>query len=273
MNINTIYSVFMQGRGNMDYLAKLKPRVVKIMDAKQEEIDQIRSLTPDSFIINRIYIDDNQVRNDIESDPEGTALAHNNLILSKGLSGVDYYQVQNEQLQDVDGLPLLNRYYVALINLAVNHGYKTTVIDCSVGNLHIEEDDPGYWEYVFPTLELAQKHGFPVNCHQYSCRSFWNSETSEDGQLVYPNEWYIHRLEETTIPVLDKHGFDKLLYVVGEFGLDDLLCFDIQSKGGWQNHMPHASYREDLINVMGYLLSRSDRILGYCNFVTHANGS
>lgn len=265
MNPNTILSVYMQGRGNggigdMNYLQQLRPRVVKIQDTKQEEIDAIRSLTPESFIINRIYIDDGDVNAAIKADPEGAAEEHHNLILSKNLTGVDFYQIQNEQLQHPPDLQLLNRYYVRLINLAVQAGYKTTVIDCSVGNLHVGEDHAGDWPIVYPALELAQAHGFPVNCHQYSKGSFWNPE--------WPNEWYLHRLELTAMKQLDLAGFTNLRYVIGEFGLTNMLGGG--SPGGWQTWKSHDEYRTDLINIMSYLVQWSDRILGYCCYLTHA---
>lgn len=268
MTTNTILSVYMQGRGNneFDYLSSLKPRVVKIQDAKQSEVDRIKSLTPGSFIIDRIYVDDGQVSADILADPEAAAEKHHGMILERGLSGVDYYQIQNEQHQKPPELKLLNRYYLRLMELCVSTGHRTTVIDCSVGNLHVDEAHPGDWEYVFPTLDYAQKHGFVVNCHQYSRGWFWNP--------AYDNDWFLHRLEHTAMPVLDNHGFQDLLYVVGEFGLTQLLSIydgEVQKPGGWQIWRTHDEYRQDTINVMGYLLQWSDRILGYCCYLTHAN--
>lgn len=273
-DVNTVFSVFMQGRGDFSYLADLKPRVVKLMDGKQEEIDLIRSLTPGSFIVNRIYEDDSQVSNDIRNDPEGAAAKHHGMIMERGLTGVDYYQIQNEQHQKPPELELLNRYYMRLMNLCVSSGHRTTVIDCSVGNLHVTETRPGDWEYVFPTLAYAQDNGFVVNCHQYSRESFWNPKTNpETGKQCYPNEWFLHRLEETAMPVLDSYGFNRLLYLVGEFGLSRLLsvCPDEEQKpGGWQIWRTHDEYRQDLINIMSYLLQWSDRILGYTCYLTHA---
>lgn len=266
LDANTIFSVFIQGRTGFDEtlktIAKLKPRVVKIMDGKQSEIDAIRNHT--RYVINRIYVKDSDVSAAIKRDPEGTAANHHAMIVGRKMTGVDYYQIQNEQNQHPPELRLLNRYYLRLMELCVSTGHRTTVIDCSVGNLHVGKDHPGDWEYVFSTLEYAQKHVFVVNCHQYSRESFWNPK--------YPNDWYLHRLEHTVMPVLDKAGFNKLLYVVGEFGLTRLLAVhgEEQKPGGWQVFRSHDQYRADLIKVMSYLLQWSDRILGYTCYLTHA---
>lgn len=277
--INTILSVFEQQDGGRNHLDRLKPGLFKGIDLKQETIDEVKFRSPKTKVINRIFIDDNEVNEAIKADPEGTAEAHNALILGKGLSDVDYWQIQNEQLQRPSELTLLNRYYVRLINLAVAAGYKTTVIDCSVGNLHVGVDHPGDWPHVYPTLELAQIHGFPVNVHQYSRDYFWNDKRypaghPRAGEIVYNNDWYLHRLEHTAMKQLDAAGFTKLLYVVGEFGLTKLLAVapdDRSFRGGWQLTRTHEEYKADLIRIMSYLLLWSDRIIGYCCYLTHAN--
>ncbi len=266
--VNTIMGAFYQGRSGetFEVLKRWKPAVVKVMHTKQSEIDTIRRNSPASVIWARIYEDDSKVSDDIQRDPEGAAEYHHGLIVAKGWTDVDLYQIQNETNQNpVEMLKLLTRYYVRLINLAQQAGYKVTVGDFSVGNLHVGKDHPGDWEYFFPALELAQKYNMPVNVHQYSKYSFWDDR--------YPTDWYIHRLEQTAMKVLDAAGFNKIEYVIGEHGMTNLLSNKIDPSdgepGGWQKWRTHEEYRQDLINIFSYLLQFSDRIIGYACYLTH----
>ena len=257
---DTIVGYHIQGRGDIGWVRKTNWRVGKILDAKQSEIDILRPHT--EFIIDRIYVEDSEMRNRVAQDPEGTAEWVHQKILAKNLNNVDYYQVMNEQLQRWDELPLLARYDMRMMELAEDAGYKVAVANFSVGNIDIGKDNPKAWVRYFDVLDRVQRMGHVVNVHQYSAGpgGFW--------QHQYPTEWYAQRLEQTVIPVLDKEGFNKVHFVVGEFGLSRLLYEG--KPGGWQEWLTEDEYFDQITSIMDYNVQFSDRILGYCMYNTFA---
>ncbi|MCB1712378.1 MAG: DUF3380 domain-containing protein, partial [Candidatus Riesia sp.] len=245
---------------NIELLKNWQPPTVLLLEPNLEYLSKVRAAVPNSKIIVRIYIPDNEVSSNILSDPIWYAEHINDLIWNDyqlAFDKVDYFQVANEVCQHLPELKALVEFELNRMHLADEAGYKCGIFGFSVGN----PDLPVWSKELLPALKYANDNGHIVLVHQYSKPpTLWTSDP----------DWHIHRLEHKVLPIINQLGLNSLQFAVTEYGLDDLL-YGNGTPGGWQKFISATEYAKQLTDISDYLYQYSDRVLGYCVFTLGSN--
>lgn len=238
---------------NLNVLKKWQPTVITLLDPNPEYIKQIKLICPNTIILVRIYIPDNDVTNGIKNNPIKFAEYSNEITLTRYksvLNLINYVQIANEVLQAGNDLDLLVTYENYRMLLADKNNYKCGIFAFSVGN----PDVPAWQTKLTSALEYADKNNHCVLVHQYSKPpSMWTPDP----------DWHIHRLEHKVLPLLTK--YNNLKFIVSEYGLDDLL-YGNGIKGGYKKFITANEYTKQLVDISKYIYNFSDKILGYSIF-------
>lgn len=235
-----------------------QPRVVLVVDPSPDEMRELRRICPNTVIVGRIFVTDNEVSDRINADPGAAALWAHELVMSRLTTDVDYWQVANEVMQSAESLPKLVNFELARMSLAEGSGYRCAIFAFSVGNPDLPENDRmAVWEMTYPALQRAENNGHIVALHQYG------APTMKEPTI----DWHAHRLEHQ---VLRRLPFKRLQFVVSEFGLDGLLTGP--DPLGWQQLTDARDYAEQLKRAGSYCERYTGRVLGYCVFSLGVTG-
>lgn len=246
-------------RPHLDLLARWQPRLITVLDPDTDEIADLRAACPHSVIVARMVVPAHELYERIRTDPVEAANWANEAVATRLAHGIDYWQVANEILQDLEDLPLLNRFELARMRLAERSGYRCAILGFGVGNPELPEADRmAAWRRVYPALERAEKRGHAVAVHQYGMPDLWGPNNAYD--------WYSLRLEHQ---VLCRLPFRQLKFAVTEFGIDGLIRGD--QPAGWQTFTTPEGYVEQLLKYGRYAERYSGQILGYSVFTLGHN--
>lgn len=241
-------------RPHLDALSRWRPRLITILDPSADDMLALRDVCPDSTVVARAYIPDQEVNERIRANPLEAAQWADEVVQDRMVYGVDYWQIANEIMQDDESLPLLNDFEVARMNLADEAGYRCAIFGFGVGNPDLpEEDRLASWRLLFPALQYAEEHEHVVAVHQYGMPDLWGPNNAYD--------WYIYRLEHQ---VLRRLPFRRLKFAVTEYGIDGLIRGD--QPAGWQSFTTPEGYVEQLLKCGRYVERFSGQILGYSIF-------
>jgi murein DD-endopeptidase MepM/ murein hydrolase activator NlpD len=244
---------------HFDRLRRWQPRLILVLDPSPDQIQILRQICPHSYLIGRVFRPDNEVENQIRTNPKAAANWAHQAIMSRFTPAIDAWQIENEVLQKWDGLPQLNEFALERMRIADVHGYKAAILGFSVGNPHLPDTDRmEHWRQVYPALEYAEQHNHVVVVHQYG---------SPTLQQPSP-DWYIHRLEHKVLPLLT---YSRVRFACTEFGIDNQINGFHSGPSGWRNVMNAQQYAQDLINMGKYLERYKDRMLGYAVFTLGNN--
>ncbi len=241
-------------RPHLEILARWQPRLITVLDPTPDELLLLRDVCPNSAIVARIHVPDQELEGRIRANPQEAAVWADALTRSRMASGADYWQIANEALQGPDDLPLLNVFELKRMQLADAAGYRCGILAFSVGNPDLPDGDRmAVWRNVYPALAHAEAHGHVVVVHQYGMPDLWGPNNAYD--------WYIYRLEHQ---VLRRLPFRKLKFAVTEYGIDGLIRGD--EPAGWQTFTTPEGYVEQLLKCGRYLERFSGQVLGYSIF-------
>lgn len=245
---------------HLDLLRRWQPRLITVLDPRDNEIAALREACPHTTIVGRIYVPDSEVEARIRANPESAAHWAHSLVTSRIAPDVDYWQIANEVLQQYDDLSLLNQFELARMRLADSAGlYKCAIFAFSVGNPHLPEDDRmAYWRQVYPAIEYAETNDHVVAVHQYGSPTLWEPD----------DDWYIHRLEHQVLPDLP---YKRVKFACTEFGVDHLINGHSPSPSGWQDSTDAEAYAHDLTLCGQYLEMYNYRVIGYSVFTLGHN--
>jgi len=163
--------------GNVEpYLARWKPSVIVLHDseAKAENVNKIRQLSPDTKIIGRLYRPDSWYSENIRANPESTAYEVAEMLQQTDWAHlVDAVITANEVCQDWSGLPSLDRFYLKLMEVSP---IPQVLYSFSVENPGWSNSDPDgrhaslmkHWALVEPSMRAALSHGSILGIHQYN---------------------------------------------------------------------------------------------------------
>jgi hypothetical protein len=284
---------------HLEDLKRLQPATALFLDPNPDDVAQFRAVCPNTICIGRIYVPDSEVEERIVSNPEQAALwAHILITRHSARKQIHYWQIANEVCQFADKLPLINRFFVKLMQLCDTTGDKCAVLGWSVGQLDLPANDRlALWRMVYPTCAYAEAHGHIGLVHQYGAPDLWGP--AEKGGAP----WLINRLEIQVLPILP---YKNLKFVVGEYSIDGLLLMglnralvEIEDVGvgvrtaskpmagpemvtafynrnitgpiGWQGFTDAPGYVKQLTDMGQWLTQFSSRILGYCIFTLGNN--
>lgn len=235
---------------HLETLRRWQPRLITVLEPNPDEIGRLRRVCPNTVIVGRVFVPDHLVSERILSGPRAAARWAHEQTIPHLSDDVDYWQFTNEVLQDEAGLPLLNQFELARMQLAESEGYACALFGFSVGNPDLPEDDRmARWRLVYPALERAEVEGHIVALHQYGMPDLWGPDNLYD--------WYIYRLEHQ---ILRRIPFKRLHFAVTEIGIDGLIG---GSKArGWRKFTDSADYTRQLMHNAAYAERYSGRVLG-----------
>jgi len=241
-------------RPHLEILSRWQPRLITILDPSAEDLLLLRDVCPDSTIVARIYVPDQEIEERIRANPVEAAVWADTLTRDRMADGADYWQIANEALQSPDDLPLLNTFELKRMQLAEQAGYRGAILAFGVGNPDLPDNDRmAVWRKVYPALAHAEANGHVVAVHQYGMPDLWGPNNAYD--------WYIYRLEHQ---VLRRLPYRKLKFAVTEYGIDGLIRGD--EPAGWQTFTTPEGYVEQLLKCGRYLERFSGQVLGYSIF-------
>ena len=107
-------------------LKRWQPRCITVLNPDNGEFRDLREICPQTFLHARYYLDDNDVRGRIESNPKEAAKYFHELIQSKQNPYMDAAQVINEVCQ-TDTLDKLIETCLYQIEYANSAGYKCSL--------------------------------------------------------------------------------------------------------------------------------------------------
>ena len=247
------------GGVNIELLRRWQPRMVLVLDPNPDEMRRLREACPDTQIVGRVFATDQEIDHRIQQNPQAAAEWAHGKIMERMNPHVDYWQFANEVLQNAEGLPLLNQFELARMELAEQAGYRCAICAFSVGNPDLPEDNRmAHWSLVYPALERAERGGHVVAVHQYGMPNLWGPDNLAD--------WLIFRLEHQ---ILRRLPFKKLQFAVTEYGIDGLLRG--RSPAGWQNFTSADDYVDQLLRNARYVERFSGRVLGYAVYTMGHN--
>lgn len=209
-----IYVISLNGIPILDYVQIAKPRVILSMDHARDIWQQVKQISPDTFIIGRYYVDDGeQVFNQPESD--ATRFFNRMKPDAEKMRGIyDAWMGYNESVIHSDNEARnLSRFYVEWGRLMRDAGLKSAAYSFATGNPAAgfpnpdgNGNEPNYWtlladgaracdylslhEYSAPRMQ----DGAGYLCLRY--RTAWNSlpadarkpilitETGIDGGVI-----------------------------------------------------------------------------------------
>ncbi|RIK34834.1 MAG: hypothetical protein DCC55_32195, partial [Chloroflexi bacterium] len=243
---------------HLDLLNRWQPRAILVLDPNPTEMALLREACPHTVIVGRVFEPDHEIDNRIRSNPHEAARWAHDKIMGRFSPAVDYWQFANEVLQREDGLPLLNQFELARMELAEANNYRCAILAFSVGNPDLPETDRmAMWRLVYPAIERAEAQGHVVAVHQYGAPDLFSPAL----------DWYAFRLEHQ---VLRRLPYKKVQFVITEYGIDGLIDGRPQPTG-WQGFTNADGYVEQLLRAGRYLERFSGRILGYTVFTLGHN--
>jgi hypothetical protein len=243
---------------HLDLLRRWQPRLILALDPNPEEMVLVREACPNTVIIGRVFEPDGAIDSRIRANPQEAARWAHDKVMSRFSPAVNYWQFANEILQREDGLPLLNAFELARMELAEANGYRCAILAFSVGNPDLPEADRmAMWRIVYPALERAEQQGHVVAVHQYGAPDLFSPAL----------DWYAFRLEHQ---VLRRLPYKRVQFAVTEYGIDGLIDGRPQPTG-WQGFTEADGYVEQLLRAGRYLERFSGRVLGYAVFTLGHN--
>ncbi len=243
---------------HLDLLNRWQPRAILVLDPNPTEMALLREACPNAVIVGRVFEPDHDIEHRIRANPQEAARWADDKVMSRMSPHVDYWQFANEVLQAGDGLPLLNAFELARMELAEASGYKCAILAFSVGNPDLPENDRmAMWRLVYPAIERAERNGHVVAIHQYGAPDLFSPA----------QDWYAFRLEHQ---VLRRLPYKKVQFIITEYGVDGLIDGRPQPTG-WQGFTSAENYVEQLLRAGAYLERFSGRIAGYNIFTLGHN--
>jgi hypothetical protein len=91
-------------------LRRWQPRLILVLDPSPDQVKELRQVCPHAFIVGRVYRPDQEVDQRIRTNPKEAARWAHNAIMERFAPEIDAWQLENEVLQQWDGLPLLNEF-------------------------------------------------------------------------------------------------------------------------------------------------------------------
>jgi len=239
------------------YMSQWQPSCIVLHDgeAKMENVQNIRAVSPTTKIIGRYYKPDSWYDENIRRSPEDTAFTVAEALRQTNWAHlVDGIITSNEVCQDWSGLPYLNRYYLAL-QKQVDFPLVLCSFSVEVPGWSASDSDGWHaslmkhWQLVYPSMRAGLKHGDMIGVHQYNANTLiLPDEAANDRRIV--------RYERLVWPYLPK-DLKTLPVIVSEFGWDFLL-WPYNYKAGWLDPLA-ASSTEDANGQLSRFASLWDK--------------
>lgn len=248
-----------------DLFQRWQPRAALLLDPSAGEARLIKSWSPRSFVIGRVFRDDREVGHRILSDPIGAAQWAAQLITASARAGnqeVDVWQFSNEVAQTDPGqIEKLAAFSIEYIRLLALHGLRAAIGGFSVGRPEAPRNDGmAAWGAFVPAMRVGMRNNAVLLLHGYGAPAIFEPDEN----------WYLHRFERVVLPDLPA-DVRAMPYVYGEYGCD----MGVKTQGdrrGWKTGYGEdaRAYADDLLKA-AQVLAGQPQCLGACVFTLGNN--
>lgn len=163
------------------FVERAKPRVIKVLDLNLELVRRCRELSPNSFIIGRVYVSEKKQKYDDDPEERARRFWRDHLEPKVREFGalIDAWEGYNETGNGgPEDLALYARFEAERTRLLAEAGARSVVGNFATGNPR----DLEWWPAFFPALEAARAAGGFLGLHEYSApymqwmygRNQWN---------------------------------------------------------------------------------------------------
>lgn len=176
-----IYVISLASVDILDYVRHAMPRVILSMDHSPEKWQQVKSISPNTFIIGRYYLDDSEQSYLDNPELHAQAFFDRMLPTANQMRGIyDAWMGYNEPvIHSDDEARKLSRFYVRWGDLMRQNGLTSAAYSFSTGNPAAgfpkpdgNGTEPNYW----PLLADGLRHCDLLSLHEYSAPSMPNME-------------------------------------------------------------------------------------------------
>lgn len=246
-------------------LQRWQPRAALLLDPSSGAAGEIKSWSPRTFIVGRVFREDQEVEGRILSDPISAAQWAAQIVTSAAAAGnreVDVWQITNEIAQSgPDQIAKLAAFSIEYIQILAQHGVRAAIGGFSVGRPEApRNDNMAAWGAFAPAMRVGMRNNAVLLLHAYG-----------GPRIFEPDEnWYLHRYERVVLPDLPA-DVRAMPYVYGEYGCD----MGVKSAGdrrGWLTGYggDAGAYAEDLRKA-AQVLAQQPQCLGACLFTLGNN--
>lgn len=245
-------------------IKRWQPRVALLLDPSEGAAAQFKSWSPGTFLIGRVFRDDNEIGHRIRTNPIEAAEWGAKIIREAGKRNpaIDVWQFNNEisQTNPVE-INQLATFSIRYIDLLAEDGLKAAIGCFSVGRPEAPRNDGGAaWNAFVPAMRHGMQRGAVLLLHAYGA-----------PQIFEPfREWYLQRYERVVRMDLPA-DVQSMPYIYGEYGCD-LGINQIAPGKGWKTGYSGnvQAYIGELLQAAEFLSEQSN-CLGACVFTLGSN--
>lgn len=238
-------------------VSRMKPRVIKLVDANAERINRYYQLSPKSIFVIRNHPLSEQ-KSDMQKDPVGTGRRHADEWIGKAKS----YSIPKNQMiflginepaiwESTTYEDATIKYTVAFLDRLKDAGLRGGALNLNTGHPRTSGGRPS-WASLDPIREAIIRGDHVLMIHEY-----WDKRGPDAQWQWNPGRFTVH----------NKTWNVKV--IVGETGIDEVVN-GAPKHSGWRNHISASEYRKQLMRYSD-LISQDKRIIGAVVFTAGGN--
>jgi hypothetical protein len=238
------------------YVSRVKPKVIKLVDANPERVNRYYNLSPKSIFVIRSHPLSEQ-KSDMQKDPVGTGNRH----CSEWASRAKSYSIPKNQMIFLginepaiwSGDAYENAtisYTVAFLDCLKGHGLRGGALNLNTG--HPRENGRPSYESLKPIRDAIVRGDHVLMVHEY-----WDKR-GPDAQWPWNTGRFTRLAKDWNVKV-----------IVGETGIDEVVN-GAKNHSGWRDHVSASEYRKQLMRYSD-LISQDKRIIGAVVFTAGGN--
>lgn len=254
------------------WIAATQPQVVKLLDPNSGDVAAVKSASPNTIIIGRIYAPTQPMSGDPVAAAQAWIAA--SLPTIQACSGVDFWEGYNEPPTDYASLLWYSQFEVARVRgLAAAGGVRAAVGQFSTGTPDVT--NATVIAAFLPAIAAAKAANGVLALHEYSSPYMWSCFNNASGSGWLTGR-YRMLYEQFLIP-----ANLSLPLVVSENGIDNSPCGS-PNTGGWLSYCGFwaaAGYGNDCaatyVSQLAWydaLMRADDYVLGSTLFCYHCSG-
>jgi len=244
-----------------ELIRRWRPQALLLVDPSGGAAAEIKSWSPGTFLVGRVFQPDSEIEKRILADPISAAQWAAGLIkpAAAGNPDVDVWQFNNEVAQaDPGQIAKLAEFTKEYIKLLAASGLAAAIGCFSVGRPEAPPNDSGAaWNAFAPAMKAGMAQNAVLLLHAYGRPRIFGDPQTHDS----PPEWYLQRYEYVVRPFLPAEVRD-ITYIYGEYG-----CDMRTGREGWKTGYKgdYAAYIKDLHKAAEFL-AQQPNCLGACVF-------
>jgi hypothetical protein len=239
-------------------IRRWQPRVALLLDPSQGAAAQVKQWSPNTFVIGRVFVDDQEIERRILGDPASAAAWGAQIIRDAAVRNpeVDVWQFNNEVAQtSPDDIGKLATFSMGYIDSLAQANLRAAIGGFSVGRPEAPTlDGSAAWNAFVPAMRHGMRHNAVLLLHAYGAPGIFDKSP----------DWYLYRYETVVRPHLPQ-DVASMPYVYGEYGCD--MGVADHTRRGWKTGYAGdvGAFVRDLSQAAAFL-SAQKNCLGACIF-------